>query len=312
MMTCADACEMKFYFEYCCQLSPLAINPDLHAGGALAHALEITRKAFYADDIPLEPAILMGISAMIEFWGDFEPPPKNPKTLVAMITAFEDYFREYPPADDLYQPLILADGKPAIEFTFALPTRVRHPITGDPIVYAGRCDMISNYNNEFICIVDEKTTKNFSWNYTEQWGMRQQFIGYCYAAQVYGFEDVRRALIRGIAIQITQIKHIQILEEYPQWKMDAWWETMQRKLERLVTSWTNQWFFHSYGDACTSYGNCTFLNTLCREEDPSDKFGDFAHREWNPLAKNPTEVTAAAFEDIGTLADLMEGVSDRR
>ena len=179
MMSAFDACEVKWLYEFGHHLSPLAINPDLHAGGAFSHALEATRRAYYHDNLRIDQALPLGIKALISFWGDFTPPELNPKTCEAMIGALVDYYREYPPEEDLYRPHILSTGEPAVEFTFSIPTNILHPETGEPILYGGRSDMIANYDDKWLCIMDEKTTKAFYGNWASIWGMRGQFIGYC-------------------------------------------------------------------------------------------------------------------------------------
>lgn len=304
-MSSFDACHYKWFYEFGHALSPLAINPDLHAGGAFSQAIEVTRQAFYGDNLPLDVALPIGIRALIKFWGDFEPPERNPKTCEAMIGALADYFREYPPGEDLFRPMILADGKPAVEFTFAIPTNVMHPETGEPIIYAGRADMIGNYDDKWLCIVDEKTTKGFYGDWASIWGMRGQFIGYCFAGQYYGY-PITRTVIRGIAILKTMYKHLQVIEEYSQWQIDRWWEETNIKIKKMVEIWESNTYLHSYGDACGSYGGCQFLG-LCTSPEPENQFSNFQRRVWNPLKKDPTWPEGGPkYETLGTLEELVK------
>ena len=305
MLSALDACEVKWLFEFGHHLSPLAINPDLHAGGAFSHAIESTRRAYYGDNLRADQALAIGIKALISFWGDFTPPEKNPKTCEAMIGALADYFREYPLEEDLYRPHILADGAPAVEFTFSIPTDIRHPETGDPILYGGRSDMIANYDDQWLCILDEKTTKAFYGDWASIWGMRGQFLGYCFAGQTYGYATTR-AVIRGIAILKTKYHHLQVIEEYSQWQIDRWWETTNKKIAKMVQVWEDNSWTHSYGDACGSYGGCTFL-PLCTSHQPEDGFSNFQRRVWDPLKKDPTWPEGGPkYETLGTIEELIK------
>jgi len=305
MLSSWDACHYKWYYEFLHSLSPLAINPDLHAGGAFAHALEIIRRKLYAEHLTIDAALPIGVRELMKFWGDFEPPEKNPKTCEAMIGALADYFREYPPDQDSFRPYMLESGEPAVEFTFSIPTDVRHPETGDPILYAGRADMIASYNDEWLCVMDEKTTKGFYGDWSSIWGMRGQFIGYCFAGQQYGY-NTTRAVIRGVGILKTMYKHLQIIEDYGQWQIDRWWETTNKKIKEMVRRWETEDWEHSYGDACGSYGGCTFL-PLCTSASPENYFSNYQRRVWNPLHKDPTWPEGGPkYETIGNISELVK------
>ncbi len=105
-----------------------------------------------------------------------------------------------------------------------------------PILYGGRSDMIANYNDQWLCILDEKTTGAFYGDWASIWGMRGQFLGYCFAGQTYGYATTR-AVIRGIAILKTKYNHLQVIEEYSQWQIDRWWETANKKIAKMVQAW---------------------------------------------------------------------------
>lgn len=299
-----DACEHKWMYEHGHHLSPLAINPHLHAGGAFSRGIEVVREGFYKHGYTQEKAFIAGIKAISQFWGDFVPPPKNPKTYEAMIGALESYLEEYPLAEDDYKPLMLPEG-PAVEFTFSIPTQIAHPTTGSPILFGGRFDMLASFMDTFNCVVDEKTTGSFGPSWVTQWGMRGQFIGYCFAARYYGY-NTSMAVIRGVAIQKTQYKHIQAIEQYSDWQMKRWWEETNFKIARMVRAWENNEFTHSYGDACGSYGGCVFLTDLCTREHPEEAFGNYQVRVWNPLEKDPTwPEDGPEYEVIGNIKDLL-------
>ena len=304
MLSSFDACEQLWCYEFGHHLSPLAISPDLHAGGAFSHAIAIVRTGLYKYKLPLKTAIISGVRGMMEFWGDFDPPERNPKTLEAMIGALEDYFNTYPPDTDLYKPFILASGDPAVEYSFSIITDVLHPTTGEPIIFAGRFDMLAVYDDTFLCIMDEKTTKAFYGDWTSIWGMRGQFMGYCFALQQHGYA-VNTAVIRGVQILKTMYHQREVLEEYPQWQIDRWWETTNKKIKKMVKCWEDNDWTLSYGDACGAYGGCSFIE-FCVSEQPENSFSNYQRRVWNPLEKDPTWPKGGPqYEIIGNINELM-------
>lgn len=306
MVSCFDSCERKFHNEFLMRLAPLAISPDLHAGGAFSRGLEIARRSFYALDKTQPEALIDGVNAMITFWGAFEPPHNHPKTLDNMIGALDSYLQTYPFETDPYTPYKLSNGSPAVEFTFCIPTEVMHPQTGLPIMYGGRFDMMAVHSEIGLVIVDEKTTKAFGTTWSSQWGMRGQFIGYLYGAQQHGY-DTSTFLIRGIAILKTKYNHLECLEQFPQWQLERWWQQLQRKLRRMVECWERNDWGYSYGEACTSYGGCMYLTTLCTSLDETSHYGQFQERNWNPLAKDPSwPQNGPTYETIDLPKELMK------
>lgn len=290
IMACFDTCETKFYQEYCLRLAPNAISPHLHAGGAIAYGCEIVRKAVYIDGLSTREALIRGTNAFMEFWGLDEDAPfvheKNPKTFNNTLGALWDYFYTYDPVTDPIQPIRGADGKPAIEFSFGIPMEVNHPETGDPILYAGRFDMLGNYNGNMPCVLDEKTATSLSAGWANQWAMRGQFLGYCFAAQKYGYE-CSTAVVRGLAIQKTQYKHLQAIVQFNNFHIERWWEQINMRAQRAVDAWNSGKWFMSFGDGCGAYGGCEYME-LCVSPDPTTWYGDYAERLWDPLNRNPT------------------------
>lgn len=318
MLASFDSCAQKFFNEYILCLASTGISPDLHAGGAFAHGLHFAREAFYEKGKSRTEAAVIAVRAFILYWGDYEAPDNTPKDFVNTCCALLDYFEEYPFEHDPIQPIMLANGKAAIEFTFALATQVMHPTTGQPIIYGGRCDMLGLYNS-MGAVIDEKTTKAMGPKWAQSWGMRGQFIGYVFAAQQYG-HDISTAVVRGIAIQKTQYKHMQVIESYSRWQVERWWREVHVKLDRMVSLYKDMQSYdpkladlhaawpYSYGDACSSYSGCPYLH-LCTVEDPTQWYGDYSRRVWNPLEKDPTKDSPERLTEKGyTMEQLMEGM----
>jgi len=334
MLSAYTDCPQKFYIEYCLRLSPQGRSPDLHGGGAVAAGMEATRKAYYLHKLPMSEAVALGFAAFTKYWGDYDPPEKHVKSFINMAHAFTEYFIKWDLDNDDLQPIDLPAGASAIEFTFALPTEVKHPITGDPLLYSGRCDLVGQRNGE-VAVVDEKTTKSLGPSFYRKWGMRGQFLGYCYAVNKLGV-DCEAAIIRALCIQVTDLKLEEVRVPVPYYKQERWWETTNNKLRELVGRW--EWmqdrrtslvrdnyrdrvefnqaqnkvshgcWSHAFAEACEQYGGCSF-KTLCSREYPHLHYGGYDTRIWDPLAKDPTAKSITSLEEMDSIALPAEGMA---
>lgn len=282
------ACPKKFYYEFIRKLTPYVISPDLHAGGAFAKGIETVRMAYYRDHLPLETALARGMEAFTHFWGKYNPPEGHVKTYEAMLAALVEYFHQYHPEYDVIQPYMVEGGKPAVEFNFALPfPTLRHPESGEPLIYAGRFDLLGVYQDQLF-IVDEKTTKQLGPSWPEQWHMKSQFTGYAWGARAFGY-PVAGAIIRGMSVLKNSFGHAQVILYRPEWVIDRWLHQLERDVKRMIAAWEEGYWDYDINDACSAYGGCPF-KLLCGSENPERWIeGNYAHKNWNPLAADPTE-----------------------
>lgn len=287
------ACPLKAYREYFLNLSSPKISIHLHAGGAFAKAVEVIRRSRWEQDLSLKECMQAGFDAFEEKWGDYQTPEfgsgKN-KTFTRMFQAVEFYFEQYPLDTDPIRPYIFPDGKSGVEFSFGVPIELRHPDTGDPIIFAGRTDLLGYYN-KLCAIIDEKTTTQLGDNWINSWKMRGQFFGYVWAARQFDV-PVTAAVIRGVAILKTKFSKLQVIETgYSDFMVERWHRNMLNRIRFMILLYEQQKKFDmppeevwpmNFGDACASYGGCS-QRDLCTSPDPTIWYGDFGARNWNPL-----------------------------
>lgn len=290
MLVTAKACLYKYYQEYVCRRSPSARSPDLHAGGAVAEFFETFRKSYYGEKLSKKDSIEKAARAFLYFWGDYEPHDKkgqpHVKSIANTFGACLDYLSAYPPETDIIQPYYKEDGEPTVEFTFAHPLPIMHPVTGEPILYCGRYDLLGEMGG-IGWVEDEKTTKSFFQNWSEQWHLRTQFLGYTWATRELGWK-VQGAVVRGIAIQKSQYKHQQAIIPFTDEKVWRWHKQMLRDVQRIVDAWNEGYWDQDFGEACSAWGGCQF-HDVCSSDNPDVWYADFHERLWNPLAKDPTD-----------------------
>ncbi len=285
MLNTFRSCPRKFELQYLRHWKLTGSNVHLNAGAAFAKGLEDARKTYYELDSGSEAAIMVGVRSLIEAYGDFECPPESAKSCERMVTALEYYFDAFPFASDAAKPIKLPSGAHAIEFSFAQPIiDFLHPETREPLIYSGRADMVVDMANG-IFVMDDKTTSQLGASWANQWEMRSQFTGYCWAAKLAGL-PVDGVLVRGIAILKTKFNHAQSITYRPDWEIERWYQQTLRDLARMRDCWERGEFDYNLGEACNEYGGCVFVQ-ICKKSNPDDWLDAYFHqRVWNPLTRS--------------------------
>lgn len=277
------SCRRKFELEYLNHWKPKVPSVHLHAGGAYAKGLETVREAYYVHGDDADTAVAKGLGALLEFYGDFECPMDSAKSAARMAGALEYYFHVWPLDSDPAVPATLPSGGKAIEFSFAEPTDVIHPVTGNPILYTGRMDMMVEYAGGLFG-EDDKTTSSLGPSWSKQWDLRSQFTGYCWAAGRAGMK-LNGFLVRGISILKTKYDNAEAITYRPQWMIDRWYTQLCRDIEDMKRCWEQGYWDYNLDSSCLEYGGCGFRQ-ICITKDPQPWLEtNFERRIWNPIAR---------------------------
>jgi hypothetical protein len=282
------SCHTKGFWSFQRKLGPIEASTDLIAGGAFAKGLEVARKLFYNLNSDhkgdLAESVRRGMLAAIEEYGTHVAPDhKSQKSVERVIGALADYFEHYPPLSDHVQPYMI-NGEACAEFTFSIPLPISHPETGEPILYAGRFDMLGVRNGQLV-VVDEKTTSQLGPTWTNKWNLRGQFTGYIWACQQYGY-PVLGAIVRGVSFLKNSYGHAESPQLRAQWQINQWYDQLLHDIDRAARAYKEGWYDQDFNDTCAEYGGCPF-QTLCTAHNPEDWISKFATRDWDPLKKVP-------------------------
>ena len=312
------SCPQKAFRQYVQHWKPSAESVHLVAGGAFAKGVEVARRAFWEghaeqatvsyDDFgkrklawstqdiakgSREDALALGTAAIIAAYGDYDAPPESPKSLERMAGALEFYFDCWPlGGEDDITPILLPNGQSGIEFSFAEPLDVCHPISGDPILYTGRSDLIGKFGDSLV-VVDEKTTSSLGQSWMDQWEMRSQFTGYIWAGRRIGL-DITGAVVRGISILKTKYGNAQVHTYRSPYEIERWYQQVNRDVARMIECWKENYWDYNLDHACNEYGKCAFTS-VCKSSDPDTWLPAYFHRRvWDPLARK--EITISEWE----------------
>lgn len=278
-------CPRQFYWQYLRHLRKPGGSIHLHAGGAFARGCEVARKLYYNEGLSGDAAIAKGALAALEYYGEYEAPLNHVKSPENVVKGLMYYFTKYPFHTDHCQPLQRPDGTHSIEHTFAIPLEFEHPETGDPLIYAGRNDMVVKYN-EMTFVFDDKTATQLGASWPNQWDLRAQLTGYTWAARQTGYPDCQGAIIRACCFRKSGFDTAESLQLRANFQIERWVEQLYRDIERMILSWRRGEWDYNFDSACSSYGGCTYLD-LCKVEDPEPWIEtDFEVSEWSPLTPN--------------------------
>lgn len=325
MLAAFRSCPQKMKLSYVDHWKPKSDSVHLVAGGAFAKGIEVARKAFFEgkriwaeswdvlveqpephyerstrwheeDDPTLagntEESQGLGLAALMAAYGDFECPSDSAKSLERTAGALEFYYANYPFGADGTSPVTFANGRRGIEFSFAEPLPFAHPVTGNPILYTGRADMVADFAGGTY-VFDEKTTSQLGASWSRQWELRSQFTGYVWAAQRTGLA-VQGAVVRGVSILKTKYDTQQAITYRSAYEIERWLSQVVRDLGRMQQCWESGWWDFDLDHACAEYGGCQFQR-ICKSESPGTWLPmQFERRVWDPLARR--EMTVEEFE----------------
>lgn len=318
MLAAFRSCPQKFSLQYISHWKPKDESVHLVAGGAFAKGIEVARKAYFegiavvpvvstsfdealgnyrrivewrteaCEPTNRESAQLLGLQALIAAYGDFECPPDSAKSLERTAGALEFYYANYPFDMDGTRPVTLPGGRVGIEFSFAEPLDFIHPVTGAPILYTGRADLVATFAGGTY-IFDEKTTSQLGATWPRQWELRSQFSGYVWAAQRAGLA-VQGAVVRGVSILKTKYDTAQAITYRSPFEIDRWLKQVGRDLQRMRQCWEDGWWDFDLDHACSEYGGCQFQR-ICKSEEPQTWLPmQFEQKVWDPLARKQLSV----------------------
>jgi len=279
-------CPQYFMRRHCqgLKVKDDEISIDLHFGKALAAGIEAGRRAYFVDRLPCIDAVDAATEAAAKSYGTRIPPAKNSKTLGNLLNAVCSYFRQWPLDEDTLVPV--NDG---IEYEFTIELPVNHPVTGKPLVYCGRMDMLArDEDTGAIVVVDEKTAGRFTDSWFSKWDMDTQLTGYLYfATTVFAAPgDTASGLIRGIGVSASGIDHVRVSVFRTPFQLAQWWRVLNAEVCNMVEAFELSSYLHRMGDSCYSYARPCEYTRLCTTPNPEAFYEQYEVNFWNPLQRD--------------------------
>lgn len=281
MLSAYRSCPTSFKLGYIDHWKLQGDSIHLIAGGAFAKGIEMARKSFYIDGLSQTDSEADGLAALITAYGVAETT--TAKTLDRMCGALEFYYENYPLSTDVARVAKLGPTH-AVEFSFGTPLSILHPVSGQPLIFAGKADTVVDYAGG-LYVMDEKTTTQLGSSWAKQWDLRGQFTAYAWGLRQLGFEAAG-AIVRGVSILKTKYETQEAIVSQPGWKIDRWEKELYRTVRMMITDWEAGDWAYNLGSSCNDYGGCPY-KMCCMSSDPKPWLETYYEkREWHPLASH--------------------------
>lgn len=189
---------------------------------------------------------------------------KTRETLIRTIIWYLEQFK-----DDVAKPVILADGKPAVELSFQLPV-------DNDITFVGHLDRLADYANN-LYVMDQKTTgSTLSARYFEQYSPDTQMSLYTFAGKAVFGVPIHGVIIDAAQIAVGFSRFERSFAFRTDRQLEEWYDSAMSTILRAQAA-TREAHFPMNPSACGNYGGCEFRSVCSRDPGVRKNFlvGDF-------------------------------------
>lgn len=287
-----EECLYKYKLAMLDQWRSRDESVHLRFGGHYASALEQFYKHRALGASISEALLLIVKQAMIETWdyekdedGNIIPESGAPwksehnlKTRETLIRSLIWYVEQF--AEEPIKVMHLADGSPAVEYSFALPV-------DNGLIFAGHLDRLVDYtHNPYV--MDQKTTgSTITPRFFEQFSPDTQMSMYTFAGKAVFNIPVKGVIIDAaqIAVGFTRLDRGFVTRTDSQ--LNEWYDGAMHHIE-LARNATRENHFPMNTSSCGNYGGCPFRKACSRSPEVREQFlkADFIQApRWEPLRK---------------------------
>lgn len=200
----------------------------------------------------------------------------NSKTRYTLIRSVVWYLDEF--KDDPAQTVILSDGTPAVEYSFAVPLE-------KDILYCGHLDKLVTFDEDYF-VMDQKTTGTTITPYFfENFSPDFQMSGYSFAGKILFDLPISGVIIDAaqIAVGFTRFSRGFVHRSTP--VLEDWYANTLNIISAAQAATAANNFPMNYA-SCGNYGGCEFRKICSRSPQHRNALleGDFVRApRWDPL-----------------------------
>lgn len=291
----AETCLRKYKFTIIDRWRPKYKSVHLLFGGHFATALEHYYKHIAEGMESNEALIEVVWEALRNTWeykldaegnkvlnanGDPIGAPWMPadanKTREALIRSIVWYVDQF--EDDPIKVVTLANGKPAVEYSFKLPV-------DDGIVLCGHIDRLVDYAGDYYCMDQKTTSSTITERFFEQFKPNMQMSLYSFAGKAIYNLPVKGVIIDGAQIAVGFTRFQRGFTFRSSADLDEWYQDTMALIGTIQKA-ARENIFPGNSASCGNYGGCEFRKVCQQSPDVRGNFlrGDYVQEEqWNPL-----------------------------
>lgn len=251
-------CARKYYYRILLGLSPRDLSVHLKFGLGFHGALERYDHA-RAAGADFQEGARVALKWVMDYTWDHKmgrpwlssDPNKNRGTLIRTVVWYLDQFQ-----NDPIETLILANGKPAVELSFAIPLPFESS-KGEPFILSGHLDRVGHFASG-LYIADRKTTKwTLSKSYFDQFSPHNQFSTYIFAGKVAYDLPIAGLIVDAAQVGVGFSRFERQIVPRTREETDEWLVGLRHWL-RMAEYFAEAGEWPMNESSCGNYGGCAF------------------------------------------------------
>lgn len=205
---------------------------------------------------------------------------RNRATLLRSVLWYIDHFAQEP-----FETLLLADGRPAVELSFRFELPITSP-DGDPYIYCGHIDKLSRSTETGdIFVVDRKTTTStLGSGYFDRYLVNSQLMGYMVASRIFLGRPALSAVIDAAQIAVDFTRFGRRSFHYSPAQLEEWLSNTCHYI-LLAEDYAKSGVWPMNDSACGNYGGCDFAQVCSAPKNVRHSLLSTSYEKhiWNPL-----------------------------
>jgi hypothetical protein len=198
---------------------------------------------------------------------------KTRENLVRTVIWYIDHFEEDPAP-----VVILSDGSPAVEHSFALPV-------DNGLIFSGHIDRLVTYQSHVFVMDQKTTTSTLSPYYFDQFKPNVQMSMYSFAGKIIYGSPIKGIIIDAAQIAVGFSKFARDMTFRTEEELTEWYDSSMYWIEQARRA-TRENYFPMNPASCGNYGGCEFRKICSKSPEFRKPFleGNFEKGErWDPL-----------------------------
>lgn len=204
-------------------------------------------------------------------------PNKNRFTLLRTVVWYLDTFET-----DTAEPIILANGKPAVELSFRFEIDLK--IDGQSALLCGHLDKLVLLSSATY-VMDHKTTKyGLDQHWFSTFNPDNQMTLYTLASQIVYNAPVKGVIIDGAQVLVNSSRFMRGFTYRHKPELEEWMQEAKFYIKQ-AEGFANHDFFPKNDKSCGNYGGCPYRAVCSATPEMKEKLlkASFQRRVWDPL-----------------------------